>query len=104
MIYSVSSKDSSALVNLLNIICKNILNFCYRPINVVEPIVSLTWAETLQFIPLDCFEDINCATKVMDMFSTVLQKAIAEDYVYLIDLDKLREVFKSLDRLTKTYR
>lgn len=103
MIYNVNSKNSHALLDLLEIICKKTQYFCYKPINPIEPIVSLTWAETLQFIPFDCFEDVNCALKVMDMFSTILQKAIKEDYVYLIDLDKLREAFKNLDQLSKIY-
>lgn len=99
MIYTVSSKDSKALVKLLEIICRETLYFCYRPLDVVEPILSLAWAETLQFTPIECVKDALCASKVIDMFGIVVQKALTTEYVYVIDVEKLKNIFENLRQL-----
>ncbi|MEM4464413.1 MAG: hypothetical protein QXJ95_02510 [Ignisphaera sp.] len=99
MIYTVSSRDSKALVSLLEIICRETLHFCYRPLDLVEPILSLAWAETLQFTPVECIKDTLCASKVIDMFGVVVQKALTSEYVYTIDIENLKKVFVNLRQL-----
>lgn len=60
----------------------------------MEPTISITWAETLQFVPHECFEDENCASTVLNMFGTVLQIALSEDYIFIIDTNELKNVLR----------
>ncbi|MCS7112076.1 MAG: hypothetical protein N3D82_02735 [Ignisphaera sp.] len=99
MIYTVSSRDFEALSEILKVICRETLYFCYRVVDVVEPILSLAWAETLQSTPVECIMDSSCAAKVIDMFGMVVRIALTGEYVYTIDVEKLKSVFKSLEKV-----
>lgn len=94
MKYVVHSRKLDELSKALGILCRETGYFCYKPIDIVEPTISITWAETLQFIPSECFEDEYCASIALNMFGVVLQIALSEDYVFTIDIDKLRSILK----------
>lgn len=96
MKYVIHSKKREDLSKALDILCKETGYFCYKPVNIVEPTVSIAWAETLQFIPKECFEDEICASVALDMFGAILQIALSEDYVFAIDINELKNVLKYL--------
>jgi len=96
MMYVVNSKDARGMFRALEVLCRESGYFCYYPLEVVETIISMTWAETLQLVPSECFEDEACAVEALNMFGTVLQIAIQEDYVFRIEPRVVAEVLKKL--------
>lgn len=96
MRYVIHSEKFGEISKALDILCEEAGYFCYKPVNIVEPTISIAWAETLQFTPKECFEDEICASAALNMFGITLQIALSEDYVFIIDINELRNALKYL--------
>ena len=92
----VDSRDVGEMIRVLKVLCSATRSFCYTPLNISEVATSLSWAETLQHLPEGCAEDEVCAVKVLDMFGTILKIALEGNYVFTIDVEKVREALAKI--------
>lgn len=98
----VNSKSYNNLIDVLRFLCNETGYFCYRPLDNIEPIISAVWAETLQYVPDGCFSDETCASKILDMFGLILQKALNESYIFVIDTERVKGALTELLKLQST--
>lgn len=82
---------------ILAILCKATGRFCYNPSDFSEAILSLTWAETLQYVSEDCVNDVQCALNTLQSFMESLNLALSRKYVIKIDIDRIKDILKKLE-------
>jgi len=94
----VESTDGEGLRKALSTICRSTGLLCYDPIDESEPLLSLTWIETLLHLESfgDCVVDPECAKSVLGVFSETLKVAESGRYVFVIDMERLSRLAAEL--------
>jgi len=94
----VESADKEGLLKAISTICRSTNLLCYNPIDESEPLLSLTWIETLLHLESfrDCVDDPECAKSVIDVFSETLKVAKSWSYVFVIDMERLSRLAEEL--------
>jgi len=94
----VESADKEGLRKALSTVCRSTDLLCYDPIDESEPLLSLTWIETLLHLESfrDCVGDPECAKSVLSIFSETLKVAESGRYVFVIDMERLSRLAAEL--------
>lgn len=95
VIFDCSSIEK--VFEVLVILCKTTGHFCYDPNDFSEAILSLTWAETLQYVSEDCINDAQCALNTLRSFMESLSLALSRKYVIKIDIDRIKDILKKFE-------
>jgi len=97
----VGSTDKEGLRKALSTICRSTDLLCYDPIDESEPLLSLTWIETLLHLESfrECVSDPECAKSVLSVFSETLKVAESGSYVFVIDMERLSRLAAELKHL-----
>ena len=95
----VEDINSYLAVDALHTLCRETGYFCYSPRDAVELALSLSWAETVQFIESGCLKSVRCLSTVLNTFANAVDLALRDTYIFNIDLDELK---KKLALVTKT--
>lgn len=78
--------------------CRSIGVLCYEPDDLDDPLLSLTWIETLQYIDDECLDDFECTENVLKSFGCTLDIVINYQYEFLLDLSSVaKKLEKHLD-------
>lgn len=96
---AIDSSNTNDIVNALNLLCRETKYFCFKPRDYAEALISLSWAETIQFTDVECIKDTSCALNVLRSFAEVLTLALDQKYTFTIDI---RAVRSTLDEILKS--
>ena len=88
--------DRSKILETLTTLCRETEHFCYTPRDHVEMLLSLSWAETIQYVESGCTTDVYCSSNILDSFATVLSLAMECKYVFNISTDLVKTKLKLL--------
>jgi len=90
----VDSGNSIECVKALNAVCSAAGILCYDPSDDIEPLISLTWIETLSYLESfkECVEDPDCAKNVLNSFGHTLRLALEKNYVFTIDIERVARI------------
>jgi len=95
---AVESTDKEGLREAVSTICRSTGLLCYDPIDEFEPLLSLTWTETLLYLESfsDCVGDPECARSILNVFCETLKVAESESYVFVVDMERLSRLATEL--------
>jgi len=98
----IDSSNSGECIRALNTICSSIDILCYDPSNDIEPLISLSWIETLSYIEsfMECIEDSYCSRNVLNSFGETLKLALEKSYIFRIYIERIARVSKELKKIS----
>jgi len=101
-ILAVDSDDCGECVRTLSTICSATSILCYDPNNDVEPLISLSWIETLSYLESfkECVEDFDCAKNVLNSFGLTLKLTLEKSYIFTIDVEKIVRISGELKNIS----